>query len=206
MALDKRDDEAQLDPELMPRVRSEIRGILVPSSAPRGGRPAPQAGLSSPKLLTVGPGISLTGEIAACDYLVIEGSAQVTLKDVRMIEITESGRFTNGRAEVENAVIAGVYEGELLVRGRLVIRSTGRVSGRAQYGEVEVERGGQLVGSVKFLAGSSAAPRSSAEPAPEPTTDESVPTEDGRPVPPPVAAGAGARPQLDREDHELLRR
>ena len=103
------------------------------------------------KRLIVGQGISLSGEITACDRLVVEGSVQVTLNQTRAIEITESGRFTNGKAEVEEAEISGIYEGELTVRNRLLIRSTGQVKGTVRYGELEIERGGKLSGSVSML-------------------------------------------------------
>ncbi len=105
------------------------------------------------KRLIVGQGISLSGEITACDRLVVEGSVQVTLNETRAIEITETGRFTNGKAEVEEAEISGVYEGELTVRKRLLIRSTGRVQGTVRYGELEIERGGRLSGMVSMLEG-----------------------------------------------------
>ena len=103
------------------------------------------------KRLIVGSGISLAGEITACDRLVVEGSVQVTLNDTRAIEITESGRFTNGKAEVEEAEISGTYEGELTVKRRLHIRATGQVRGTVRYGEIEIERGGKLSGSVSML-------------------------------------------------------
>ncbi|MEK0082165.1 bactofilin family protein [Benzoatithermus flavus] len=103
---------------------------------------------ATPKLLIVGADISLSGEIAACDRLVVEGSVQVKLNRTRAIEIAESGRFTNGSAEVEEAEIGGVYEGDLTVRNRLLIRATGRVSGNVRYGELELERGGKLSGMV----------------------------------------------------------
>ena len=104
-----------------------------------------------PKLLTVGPGISLSGEITAGDRLVVEGDVQVTLNQTRAIEIAETGRFTNGKAEVEEAVVSGVYEGELTVRKRLLIRGSGRVNGTVRYGELQIERGGELSGSVSRL-------------------------------------------------------
>src|SRR6478609_4179942 len=63
----------------------------------------PPAQEPPPKLLIVGPEINLAGEITACDRLVVEGSVQVTLNQTRAIEITETGRFTNGRAEVDEA-------------------------------------------------------------------------------------------------------
>jgi cytoskeletal protein CcmA (bactofilin family) len=118
-----------------------------PAPAPAPVQRQPEAP-TTPKLLIVGADISLSGEIAACDRLVVEGSVQVKLNRTRAIEIAESGRFTNGSAEVEEAEIGGVYEGDLTVRNRLLIRSTGRVSGNVRYGELELERGGRLSGTV----------------------------------------------------------
>ncbi|MEO1016155.1 MAG: polymer-forming cytoskeletal protein [Pseudomonadota bacterium] len=115
----------------------------------------PPAAVSNPeaKRLIVGNGISLSGEITACDRLVVEGRVQVTLNETKAIEITESGQFTDGKAEVEEAEISGVYEGELTVRNRLLIRGTGRVQGTVRYGELQIERGGRLSGQVSMLDG-----------------------------------------------------
>ena len=116
-------------------------------------RPAPTAGATEEagKRLIVGQGISLAGEITACDRLVVDGSVQVTLNQTRAIEITESGRFTNGKAEVEEAEISGIYEGDLTVRNRLLIRSTGQVKGTVRYGEIEIERGGRISGTITMI-------------------------------------------------------
>ena len=114
-------------------------------------KPAAAVAEESGKRLIVGQGISLSGEITACDRLVVDGSVQVTLNQTRAIEITEAGRFTNGKAEVEEAEISGVYEGDLTVRNRLLIRSTGQVKGTVRYGEIEVERGGRISGSISML-------------------------------------------------------
>ena len=140
-----------LQPEL-PRRQVDIP--TPPSAAPvslTADRDRARAEAEAGKRLTVGPGISLSGEITACDRLVVQGSVQVTLNETRAIEITESGRFTNGKAEVEEAEISGVYEGDLTVRNRLLIRSTGQVKGNVRYGEIEVERGGRITGSISML-------------------------------------------------------
>ena len=125
------------------------------------------------KLLIVGPDINLSGEITACDRLVVEGSVQVTLNRTRAIEIAETGRFTNGKAEVDEAEIAGVYEGSLTVRKRLLIRATGKVAGTVRYGELEIERGGRLAGTVERLPGEEA-PRPVSL-APTPTVEAPAP-------------------------------
>jgi len=136
-------------PELGPR-RVDLPGA-GPGVADAGKAAAAVAHDEAGKRLIVGQGISLSGEITACDRLVVDGSVQVTLNQTRAIEITPSGRFTNGKAEVEEAEISGVYEGELTVRRRLLIRGTGQVKGTVRYGELEIERGGKLSGSVAML-------------------------------------------------------
>ena len=136
------------------------------SSAPAASAARPASDASAGKRLIVGEGLSLSGDITACDLLIVEGSVQVTLNDTRAIEIAETGRFTNGKASVEEATISGIYQGELTVRGRLLVRGTGRVDGSIRYGELEVERGGKLAGSIEILSEPAPAPKP--VPAPEP--------------------------------------
>ncbi len=125
------------------------RQVDLPTAPAAGDKSASMP--AEGKRLIVGQGISLSGEIEACDRLIVEGSVQVTLKETRAIEITETGKFTAGKASVEEAEISGVYEGELTVRNRLLIRSTGKVTGNVRYGELEIERGGRISGSISML-------------------------------------------------------
>jgi len=141
------------DVKPMPQPELPRRGAdlpTAPATAPAAAKPAAGSEAGGKRLI-VGQGISLSGEITACDRLVVEGSVQVTLNETRAIEIAESGRFTNGKAEVEDAEISGTYEGELTVRNRLLIRATGRVKGTVRYGELEIERGGKLSGTVSMI-------------------------------------------------------
>jgi cytoskeletal protein CcmA (bactofilin family) len=103
-----------------------------------------------PGRLTVGRGVSLSGWIAGCERLVVEGTVRAALLGrTRALEVAEGGRFAGGRAEVEEAEVAGVCEGGLTVRGRLLVRRTGRVGGAVRYGELELEPGGELSGWVE---------------------------------------------------------
>ncbi|MEJ0061748.1 MAG: polymer-forming cytoskeletal protein [Alphaproteobacteria bacterium] len=97
--------------------------------------------------LTVGREITLTGEISTCDILVVEGEVSATLRDGRLIEITEAGTFI-GTVEIDNADIAGKFDGDLIVRNRLTVRASGLITGRVQYGELEVQAGGQISGEL----------------------------------------------------------
>jgi len=102
--------------------------------------------------LTVGPNIKLKGvEITDCDTLVVEGSVEATM-DSRVIQISERGAF-KGSAEIDVAEIRGLFEGNLVVRQKLVIYSTGKVTGKVRYGKVVIEEGGQLSGEIEAGTG-----------------------------------------------------
>lgn len=121
-------------------------------TGPRRGERPGRAEEEEVKRLIVGAGISLSGEITACDVLVIEGSVQASLSRCVAIEIAESGTFKEGEADIERADISGVYDGTLTVRNRLTVRSTGRVVGTIRYGEIEIEAGGVISGDVQVMA------------------------------------------------------
>jgi len=97
--------------------------------------------------LTVGPNIKLKGvEITDCDTLVVEGLVEATMNS-RVIQIAEQGAF-KGSAEIEIAEIRGEFNGNLVVRQKLVIFATGKVTGTIRYGKLVVEEGGQLSGDI----------------------------------------------------------
>src|ERR1700722_5154320 len=100
------------------------------------------------RCLSVGRGIILSGEVNSCDKLLIEGSVDAKLTDCRAIEIAESGLF-KGSTSIDEAEIRGRFEGDLIVRNRLLIKATGRVSGTISYGQIEIECGGQIFGDIQ---------------------------------------------------------
>jgi len=130
----------------------------IPETAPATKLSLPSARPSEPiapaadvddtsKRLIVGEGIQLKGEITACERLIVEGQVEVTMKSTRVLEIKPSGRFV-GSCEVEDAEVSGIYDGGLTVRGRLVVRAGGRVTGDISYGEIEIEKGAQVTGAL----------------------------------------------------------
>ncbi len=149
---------------------------VAPPSKPMGSAPGASPSASGmgakggKRILTVGNDILLKGEIATCDRLVIEGEVDAKLKDVHTVEIAETGSF-KGTAQIQDAEISGLFEGTLVVRNRLTIYSTGKVRGKISYGEVEIERGGQLTGEINIQGSdsSSSAPGSSSSSSSSPS-------------------------------------
>jgi cytoskeletal protein CcmA (bactofilin family) len=100
--------------------------------------------------LIVGPDIKLKGEINDCDTIIVEGRVEATT-DSRVLQIAESGAFA-GTVGIDVAEIRGRFQGELTARHKLVIYSTGSVTGKIRYGKIVIEEGGELNGDVSSLA------------------------------------------------------
>src|SRR5256714_6904378 len=125
--------------------------------------------------LIVGPDIKLKGaEITDCDTLVVEGRVEASM-DSRVIQIAENGVFV-GKAGIDVAEIRGRFEGELTARKQLVIRATGKVSGKVRYGKVAIEEGGEISGDIAALPETKGAGAARAsEPARNATATPAVP-------------------------------
>ena len=115
--------------------------------------PTPLSGKSNEaKRLTVGRDICVRGEITACDVLVVEGRVEASISGSNLIEIAETGLF-KGDAEIDEAEISGRFEGNLVVRDRLFIAATGRVTGSVRYRRLEIALGGEMVGDAQVIGG-----------------------------------------------------
>ena len=134
-------------PPLMPARVSDLAvsdqfEVPRPESSWKG---VPRSDQVERRTLVVGSNVSVSGEIRFCDRLVVAGNVEASLHECRELEISNQGVF-QGNAAVAVAEIRGRFEGDLVVRKRLVIRSTGRVSASITYGEIEIESGAQVAG------------------------------------------------------------
>jgi len=127
-----------------PRPAETVR----PTPSPPIPAPPPRLNDTDARKLIVGREISLSGEINSCDKLVVEGSVEANLQNCQDVDIAETGLF-KGSASVDEVDVRGRFEGTLIVRKRLLVRATGRVSGSIRYGQIEVERGGRISGDIQ---------------------------------------------------------
>ncbi len=149
---------------MSPATAPHLRRSSEPSHSRRAATPVDRGNDTGERKLTVGKGLSLAGEITACDVLVVEGKVEAKLSDGKLLEITETGQF-RGSVEIENADIAGRYDGDLTVHGRLTLRGTGRITGIIKYGELEVNAGGQIIGEMSVVGGGAASSTQSNKPS-----------------------------------------
>lgn len=136
--------------------RPAYPGAYPGSAAPAQNQTyTPPASNSQGRQLNIGPGITMSGEIEACDHLVVEGTVEAALKGASVLEIAETGAFY-GTVEIDEANIAGRFEGDITVKGRLTIQSTGTIIGSVSYKELSMEAGATLDGSVSPIGSQNA--------------------------------------------------
>ena len=152
------EESAKLKPPPSERVSLPEKLRRLPEMSGGRGRRPDKPRRDDGKMLVVGRQIVLKGEINSCDRLIVEGKVEAIMKDCREIEIAETGTF-KGQVEFDRADIGGVFEGELTAREHLVVRATGHVTGKVRFGELEIERGGQIIGDVQVFGEGAAAGR-----------------------------------------------
>jgi cytoskeletal protein CcmA (bactofilin family) len=139
----------------MPNRGPDIPGA-IPGAAPRdyqARRADPLQGTAlaqDHKTLLVARDVSISGKVGPCERLLVEGQLEAAVGDCRELDVARNASF-KGSIRVEDADIAGLFDGEMVVRRRLRVRATGRLRGRISYGHIEIEPGGQIDGEVARL-------------------------------------------------------
>jgi cytoskeletal protein CcmA (bactofilin family) len=140
-------------------------GNMTPGGMPTPpAGPAPRPGGPDRRTLVVGRGISLQGTVSDAERLVVEGTVESQMIQATELSISQTGVF-KGEVQVEDAEIAGTFDGTLTARGALVIRGTGRVIGVARCRRLMVEEGGQISGRMEMLGDAQPQPGPAPRPA-----------------------------------------
>ncbi len=125
-------------------------GGYTPSTSTGYTPPEAPSYAGNDRTLTIGRGINMSGEIDSCDHLMVEGTVEAALKGAKLLEIAETGTFY-GTVEIEEATIAGRFEGDITVSGRLTVKSSGVITGSIAYRDLEIETGAVVDGRMTPL-------------------------------------------------------
>lgn len=116
--------------------------------------------------LIIGEGVTVTGTFSIPSKAVINGTLNGELT-ADEIMVGKQGKLT-GKITARNADVHGETHDTLTIANHLILRSSGKIHGRATYGELEIERGGLVSGTVlpEDAAPSAPVSMSSARPMP----------------------------------------
>lgn len=129
------------------------RTVSIPGMPSKPGNDANTMAVIEPQHLLMGRDIHLKGgQITSCKRLTLDGQVEdAVLKGPQVLEVSPQGTF-KGKAEVDEAIIAGRFEGELTARKRLIVRESGAITGKVRYGSIVIEPGGQISGEMQSFS------------------------------------------------------
>ncbi len=154
-----------------------------PASSPPPSRPT---GSKDPRVSTLGPSISIQGDLEGAEDLRIEGSIEGTVRlDNHRVVVASSGRI---KADIHSRSICveGEVKGNLNGEEEVIIRPSGKLEGNITAPSVTLENGAKFRGSIDMEPSSR---RPEATPAPAPSKPAEEPKADrSGPLPTPAAA------------------
>ena len=95
----------------------------------------------------IGHGVRFTGTIQAPRQVVVDGVVDGEVQTDLLI-VAANG-VLHGKTTAQSMHVAGVLLDAMTCHGLLHITSSGTVEGQLTYGEVAIEPGGRLLGSVQ---------------------------------------------------------
>lgn len=102
---------------------------------------------SKDKSIFIGAGVVFKGSINAPNQAIISGTVEGDLvaKDV----LIGAAGVVTGTTEADFIDVKGELNQSITSKSVLIVRNTGKVTGDVTYGEIEIERGGKVKGSMK---------------------------------------------------------
>ena len=96
--------------------------------------------------LTIGEGVTFTGSISAPGRATINGTVtgEITVND---LHIGAKGSVS-GSIDARTIDVHGILAENILCHEHLIIHRDGSVSGKLDYAEIEIEKGGQFMGQM----------------------------------------------------------
>ena len=99
------------------------------------------------KKVTVGHGVTFSGEITGADEVSIDGTGDIKLETTKLV--VGPGGLLKGNITCSDADIGGQLEGKIEVTNTLAIQENGSVRGEINYKQLRVALGGQLAGDLQ---------------------------------------------------------
>ncbi len=108
-------------------------------------------GNGSDNISIINKGLTINGTVACKGRLIINGTVKGTVVGETVV-IGQEGAVYTDTTKAAYVEIGGIFEGEVRASKDLVIKSTGKCSGKVVYKKIVVEAGAVLNAAVNCLA------------------------------------------------------
>lgn len=103
-----------------------------------------------PNTLYVGEGVCVKGDLSVPGVIVVDGQVEGNVT-ARAVWVSPTGSI-KGNIVATEAEIHGTISETVAVKQLLVVRPTGRVSGDVRYGELQLEKGAVITGTLACMS------------------------------------------------------
>ena len=98
--------------------------------------------------LIIGEGATIKGEIKEENEITIQGNVDGDIECKDLI-VGKTGSI-KGKIKADTLYVEGSIEGEINVKELLKLMSSSYVSGKVNYGSLQINEGGKLIGELEF--------------------------------------------------------
>ena len=108
-----------------------------------------QTAHKEPSIFYLANGVKFKGEITDATEITIEGNANAKINTNKLI-VGNTGKL-RGKISANIIEVHGMIKGTIKVSETLIIYEQGSVSGKIEYGNLEIKKGGNIVGDVRSV-------------------------------------------------------
>ncbi len=131
--------------EQTPEIPQQIPKNAGPSEV-HSHRSAPASGDKHDGQVLIGEGVKIKGEIRECQKIEIHGTVEGDLE--AEVLIVHGKGLLKGNVKTDIAEVHGSIDGDVSVKNLLDVKAQGSVAGKIKYGELSVQTGGRIVGTL----------------------------------------------------------
>ncbi len=162
-----------------PSPPSRVESAVAPKPQPSSTKAAPDkpsltATKGSATQATIGPSISIKGDVSGEEDLLVEGRVEGAISLARQSVTVGSGGWVKADIHGRKICVEGEVYGNLHGEEEVVIRKTGKVEGNATAPRVSLENGANFRGSIDMHPDASAAGLKAGRSAAKPSRDRAA--------------------------------
>ena len=152
----KRTDDAAAPPQ--PQAQPERSGY-VPPAPPRPQPPMAAPSPASKPVATIGPSMSIKGDIRSQEELFVDGDVEGTLESHSLLTVGPNGKV-RANIKAREVIVFGSVRGNVECPEKVAIRDHGSVIGDIKTAGISIDDGAYFKGSIDIVRPqSSSAPK-----------------------------------------------
>jgi cytoskeletal protein CcmA (bactofilin family) len=153
----KRTDDAAAPPQ--PLAQPERSGYVPPAAPPRPQPTTPAPSQANKPVATIGPSMSIKGDIRSQEELFVDGDVEGTLESHSLLTVGPNGKV-RANIKAREVIVFGSVRGNVDVAEKVAIRDHGSVIGDIKTAGISIDDGAYFKGSIDIVRPqSNSAPR-----------------------------------------------